>query len=490
MLAAVAAVALASCGGGGSGGPAPAVVEFQVTQVTPFNQSDDVPLTAEINVIFSKEVDPGSLNPDSLQVVAESGDAIAGDRLVAPLNRGVVRFLPKANYFPFARHTIRVTPDVRDAQGNPLDRTYEFEFQTQEAGPVLPGPAQVEDLGGLLKRGRWLHRMTLLPNNRFIVIGGYGANNQTLAMAENLVLPLEESFLIPSTLRRPRAAHGQVMLGDGRILVIGGEASSEPFIPLDDCEIFDPVSFEFELAAPMNFARSFADATVLNDGRVLVTGGQSLAQSGVVFREDAEIYDPVTDTWTLVPEPMHAGRTGHFSLTLAGGDVVIVGGESGVPSAARWLQVSNAFAPAFSLPNFPHFFGAGAYLSGGRLLVASGLNSKGVTIYDPGFGFLGAVNLMADERAFATATAFADGRVLIVGGLDAATLPVLIHDTIDVFFPIGQSGRVFRAEIRLPLPTSHHAAALGSDGAVWITGGIPTDLNFPGLRQVTVIRPE
>jgi len=65
----------------------------------------------------------------------------------------------------------------------------------------------------------------------------------------------------------------------------------------------------------------------------------------------------------------------------------------------------------------------------------------------------------------------------------------VIHDTVDLFFPIGKTGRVFRPLLTLPRPTSHHAAALGPDGRVWLTGGLPPDLTQPGRRQVTVIGP-
>jgi hypothetical protein len=332
--------------------------------------------------------------------------------------------------------------------------------------------------------------MTLLPNNRFIVIGGYGADNQTLAQAENLIVPLKESFLIPATLSVPRAAHVQVELPDGRILIAGGETSGDPFVPLASCEIFDPSDFSFHSAAAMARPRSFAHGTRLSDGRILVTGGQSVDGTGAfVFLDDAEIYDPVDDEWTAVPGAMREARTGHYSIGLGGGDAVVVGGTADFASADRWLAATGLFAESFNGPNFAHYFGAGTPLSDGRLLVAGGVNSTGVSIYDPGFGFLGAVNRMADQRAFATATPFPDGRVVIVGGIDVAAAPVLVHDTIDVFFPIGQTGKMFRVPgVRLPVPTSHHAAALGSDGAVWITGGLPLDLGHPGRRQVTVIR--
>jgi hypothetical protein len=486
----------AGCGGGGGGGdPDPGPIVFKVTAVSPSGpDSENVPLSQDVLVMFTKPVDAASLTPDSFKVVAESGDPIPGARSVPSNAPTQIRFTPLQGYLPFALHTIAVTTAVLDENGDPLDRNYSFIFRTQEDGPVLPVQAQVENKGDLLRTGRFLHRMTLLPIQRFLVTGGYAVDGQpAIGSAENLIVATEESHLIASSLIGPRAAHVQVTLKDGRVLVAGGERASFPFVPLATAEIFDPepTVFAFSPAAPMHFPRSFAHASVLDDGRVLVTGGQGLATDGVsvIFRADAELYDPVADAWTLVGSRMEAGRAGHFSATTQGGDVVVIGGTPGLPSATLWRKSGETFSMQLGTPFFDHFFGAGTVLPDGRPFVASGVSSLGVTIWDSRFGFVGAINQFAAERAFATATAFADGRVLIVGGFDVGASPPVIHDTFDVFFPIGATGRIFRSvDATLDLPTSHHDAALGPDGKIWITGGLGPTGN--GLKQVVAIRPD
>jgi hypothetical protein len=488
-----AAVLVVGCGGSGGGsGPAPQV-EFTVTAVTPHDSSEDVPLTEQINVAFSKPVDPATLTDASFEVKAESGDVIRGTREVPPLNQSLVRFVPDSGYLPFAVHMIRVTQDVRDQTGAALDRNYEFRFQTEEEGPVLPTQDQLDDLGALLRTGRFFHRMTLLPGlNRFLVAGGYLADGQqALGSAENLIPVLTQSTILSSSLRGARAAHAQVLLQDGRVLLAGGEVLSTPFVPLASCEVFDPQTFTFRVAASMNFARSLAHATLLPDGRVLITGGQDVDAAGnVIFRADAEIYDPVADTWRALGARMEVGRAAHFSGPTPAGDVVIIGGTTGAPSATLWRATTETFSPQLGSPFNEHFLGAGTILPDGRPFVAGGLNTRALTIWDPQYGFIQAVNQMASDRSFATATAFADGRVLIVGGFDLSGAPT-VHTSIDVFFPIGATGKFFPArDLQLPTPTSHHAAALGPDGAVWITGGIALQTGHPALRQVTVIRAE
>ncbi|NJN14637.1 MAG: Ig-like domain-containing protein [Planctomycetes bacterium] len=186
----------ASCGGGGS--DPVTETEFQLTQINPRDAAAGVPLEAEILLFFTHEVDPATLTGDSVQVTVESGDVIQGDRLIRPLNPSLARFLPRTPYLPFAVHSVRVTPAVRDLQGRPLDREYNFQFQTVEAGPVFPLQSQVEDLGEFLAVGRWFHRMTLLPSNRFLVTGGYVSENTLTASAENVIPVLRSTSIIPS----------------------------------------------------------------------------------------------------------------------------------------------------------------------------------------------------------------------------------------------------------------------------------------------------
>jgi hypothetical protein len=486
-------LALAACMiacGGGTETPA-ATVEFRVTQVTPGDNSVDVPLKQEINVVFSREIDPDSLDGTSLRVVAESGDVILGDREVARLSRQIVRFLPRVGYVPYAIHTIEVGPGVRDVGGKALGQSYEFHFRAQEDVPVLIERGQIEDLGDALFTGRWLHRMTLLPSNRFLVAGGYQQSGTVTDTAEILVPALKESFNLAGGMLQARAAHVQVLLADGRVLLAGGEIADNPFLPTATCEIYDPAGAGFTVAASLNVARSFAHGVRLADGRVLVTGGQSLLGGVFHYRDDAEIYDPQQDSWTTVATPMSAARSGHFSALLPDGRVFVAGGSSGVVPAELFDPSTQLFLTTDPAAITAHFLGAGTVLPDGRPFLAGGFGSRGLTLLDPTFGILGGLNDMPDESALATATAFLDGRVILVGGTDFSVNPAFVRDTIIVFYPIGATGRFVRVpDVTLPRPTSHHAAARGPNGSIWVTGGLPIDLAFPALRQIVLIHPE
>src|ERR1022692_3001481 len=71
----------------------------------------------------------------------------------------------------------------------------------------------------------------------------------------------------------------------------------------------------------MTTAREYHTATLLPNGKLLVTGGFS-----VFILASAEIYDPVANTWTATPNPMTAARRSHTASLMSNGKVLVVGG--------------------------------------------------------------------------------------------------------------------------------------------------------------------
>ena len=73
------------------------------------------------------------------------------------------------------------------------------------------------------------------------------------------------------TMTTPRALHAAVALHDGRILISGGTSTANVGGVLDSAEIYDPAVGTFEPTGTMTAARQGHTATVLPDGRVLLT---------------------------------------------------------------------------------------------------------------------------------------------------------------------------------------------------------------------------
>ncbi|CAF5070903.1 unnamed protein product, partial [Rotaria sp. Silwood1] len=75
----------------------------------------------------------------------------------------------------------------------------------------------------------------------------------------------------------------------------------------------------------MNDARSDHTASVLRNGKVLVTGGFNYS----LYLNSAELYDPSTGTWTMTGYMNHS-RTVHTESVLLDGKVLVTGGYDGI----------------------------------------------------------------------------------------------------------------------------------------------------------------
>jgi hypothetical protein len=111
------------------------------------------------------------------------------------------------------------------------------------------------------------------------------------------------------TVARSNAA--SALMQDGRILITGGDNGSGP---VAGAEFFDTTG-SFAAAPPMGMARSAHSATVLADGRILVAGGST----GAAATNAAEIFDPAANAWTAVAGGMVQARSNHTASLLADG---------------------------------------------------------------------------------------------------------------------------------------------------------------------------
>jgi len=74
----------------------------------------------------------------------------------------------------------------------------------------------------------------------------------------------------------------------------------------------------------MNYAREQHTASLLKDGKVLVTGGFN---HGVL--SSTELYDPLAETWTDSGN-MNVDRFLHTASVLSNGKILVTGGSSHV----------------------------------------------------------------------------------------------------------------------------------------------------------------
>ncbi|WP_437323239.1 hypothetical protein [Sorangium sp. So ce381] len=223
----------------------------------------------------------------------------------------------------------------------------------------------------------------------------------------------------PTLVSRYMADATATPLADGRVLVASGDGNVDG--GGEKAEIYDSVTDTWTLAAPMNVPRSLATATLLQDGRVLVTGGDRQSQE-----VSAEIYDAATDTWTRVAS-MQWMRRRHAATLLLDGRVLVVGGRVGVtgvnmktteiydPASDTWTSTGEMVEPRDS----PR----AALLPDGRVLVMglpspSRANDGAFTaeIYDPASDTWTLAPALDVRAQSAVMERLHDGRILIAGG--------------------------------------------------------------------------
>ena len=104
----------------------------------------------------------------------------------------------------------------------------------------------------------------------------------------------------------PRSGHTATLLDDGTVLIAGG--NSQPHVPIDTAERFDVARGAFVPAGPLRGPRALHTATLLDDGRVLIAGGIRGGAGSELA--SAEIYDPARDSFRATGA-MSVGRAGH-----------------------------------------------------------------------------------------------------------------------------------------------------------------------------------
>ncbi len=281
----------------------------------------------------------------------------------------------------------------------------------------------------------------------------------------------------PNAMSDPRWAPAYSLLAGGtRALIAGGYS-----FPTDRCvataDEFDPDTRRFvPCAGQMVVPRNFAQANLLPDGRVLISGGYNTILGSL---SSAELYDPKRRTFTRLPSRMTAPRELYTATTLTDGRVLLVAGFNThrgrtLPTAEIFDPNSQTFTPTGSLAT--DRFGQDAVrLSDGRVLVAGGqhwfVGKPGVPlasaeIYDPATGRWHETHApLHFARDRPTLTLLPGGTVLVAGGQNGTAEP----GQAEVFDPATETFTLLPAA--LVTPRMAHCAAALPGGSVLLTGG-------------------
>ena len=303
---------------------------------------------------------------------------------------------------------------------------------TSVANPLKSATARVNvvasGFGGTvgIATARVGHTATLLSNGKVLVAGGDDATAE-------LFDPASESFTRTGNMTTRRYGATATLLGNGKVLIVGGYGPCSTECPLmSTAELYDPLTGTFSATGSMSQARASHTATLLATGKVLITGG-----GGFAALASAELYDPATGGFTSVGS-MITDREEHTATLLATGEVLIAGGWNGhaadSPDDPPW-------DPLFA------------------------------ELFDPSSGILGLSGTMSTTRISHTATRLLNGKVLMFGGIPN---PQNIHDqppapaNAELYDPVS---RTFASAGNTEISRQGHTATLLANGTVLIAGG-------------------
>lgn len=270
-------------------------------------------------------------------------------------------------------------------------------------------------------------------------------------------------------LATPRAAHQATLLGDGRLLLTGGCSGASCTPAERSAELLDSRGGRPAAVGPMRVARVSHAAARLGDGRVLVAGGWT----GAATTASAEAFDPRTQRFTALAD-MGAARMDATLTPLADGTALIVGGAEATnrPLAGAELFEQGRFTAVGALRE-ARAHHAAARLADGRVLVMGGLVARGratasAEIYDPRTRRFSPTGAMQTPRCKHAALPLQDGRVMVIAGSPDCNEQRRIAQT-EIFDPATGAFTPGPA-LQNPRYKIVSAAAVMADGAVVVAG--------------------
>ena len=286
---------------------------------------------------------------------------------------------------------------------------------------------------GDMTRARTGHSATLLGDGRVLIAGGKRGTELT-ATAE-LYDPATGTFSRTGDMMQPQWTNAGTLLTTGMVLISGGSGGVAGCCPVAATpQLYDPATGVFTPTgtyAGVDLVREThglvgVTATLLRDGRVLLTTEPA-----------AQVYNPVTGSFSRTSTMLTGGGgflgtpqyiSGQTATLLDDGRVLLTGGHYEDIGRFKTAEMYDPFTGAFSRTGEMAYVRDGhtaTPLQNGTVLITGGESEAGcavlsrasVEIYDPSRGHFELAGRMNVRREWHTATRLQDGRVLVAGGL-------------------------------------------------------------------------
>ncbi|MBI4706118.1 MAG: hypothetical protein HY744_33910 [Deltaproteobacteria bacterium] len=216
------------------------------------------------------------------------------------------------------RPTATVLADGRVLVAGATDEKTRSELYDPVADQWKPVPGA--DMG----QARTGHTASLLSDGRVLVAGGLPSGEGKAVATAEIFDPQSGGWKPAAPMVEARVRHGAVTLGTGQVLVAGGSSCDGVCQTAASAELYLADEDTWVPTGGLSQSRQDHSTSLLGNGRVLVTGGQSCDLLSCVMLQTAEMYDPAGN-WTTI-KPMSQHRTQH-AASVVGSRVLVAGGQ-------------------------------------------------------------------------------------------------------------------------------------------------------------------
>ena len=140
--------------------------------------------------------------------------------------------------------------------------------------------------------------------------------------------PVSSDWTPTGSIAETRRFHTATLLPNGKVLVSGGYYPMSGYLAEE--EVYDPASGTWSYTSSMASPRYVHTATPLPNGKILVSGGIGIWGDRLA---SAKVYNPVSGTWSATAS-MASPRWAHTATLLSNGQLLVSGGVNNDASLA------------------------------------------------------------------------------------------------------------------------------------------------------------
>ncbi|WP_139490137.1 Kelch repeat-containing protein [Brevibacillus dissolubilis] len=358
--------------------------------------------------------------------------------------------------------------------------------------PVLPAEeADAATTATWTSSRMWLGRdgqtVTSLSDGSVLVAGGWDATWNNVAFSE-IYDADTDTWVMTKPLNKARAGHTATLLPNGKVLIAGG-AGNYPDVSLTSTEIFDPSTGEYTVGPPMISETDwYSHAVALKDGCVLIISEGTMGNTGKL--QQTQIYNPSTNKWSLGAAPNVMRHNSAVAL-LQDGRVMMVGGNPGSGNGSITAEIYDPVMNKWSMvtPNLPVEFNSydnrnGFSLPNGKIVFFGSASSKPL-LYDQVTNTWKEGAAMKVARKSYNVNMLPNGTFVVTSGSVGSVNGNSVYtNTVESYNPVTNT---WSSLPNIPEVMASHKSVVLRDGRFMVLGGFiytDTGQNFTRYAQI------